>query len=267
MKVFELLSVAGAAGFVLMGALNLEPAQGVEVAHYTFDDASALGADATGNYNGTPMGDASQTAGVVGEGALALDGDGDIVHVGGGAGFSALDDDGDGWSVTAWVQTSGNGGVQRVFSTYMPGGWNGGQGWGVGMRQDLGSPQLLSTTYGVVDMQQGTNVLDGNWHHVAYVFRNNAGSVATDYYVDGALESSAEPANGFGINDTADDFVIGALGLPTALQYFNGSIDDLRIFDNELSAGEVAAMVPEPMSVISLTVGLLGLLAIRRRGR
>lgn len=234
------------------------------VAHYTFDDAGNLGADSTGSFHGTPEGDAEQTAGVDGSGALMLDGDRDFVLLPGtNAAFEALDDDGDGWTVAAWVKTRGNGGVQRLISTDMPEGWAGG-GWGVGMRQDRGSDEYISTTYGVVDMQGATGILDGTWNHVAYVFRNDGGNVATDYFINGTLEATAATGNAFGITGSSNDYVIGRLGLPTAVQYFNGAIDDLRIYDNELSSSEIAALVPEPNSALLAILGGVTLLLRRR---
>ncbi|MHC4557861.1 MAG: LamG domain-containing protein, partial [Planctomycetota bacterium] len=63
-----------------------------------------LGADSTGNNDGEINGNASQSANAkVGAGSLALDGDGDFLNVRGGAFFSALDDDGDGFTAAAWV--------------------------------------------------------------------------------------------------------------------------------------------------------------------
>ncbi|MFC1758970.1 LamG-like jellyroll fold domain-containing protein [Planctomycetota bacterium] len=235
------------------------------VSHYTFDDAANVGADSAGANHGTLQGDAAQTAGFIGSGALALDGDGDFVALtGSNASLEALDDDGDGWTVTSWVKTAGNGDVARIVSTDMPDGWAGG-GWGVGVRQDRGSDEFISTTYGVVDMQAGTASLDGEWHHLGFVMRNDGDAIATDYYLDGVLEGSAAPGNGFGITATSNDYAIGRLGLPAALQYFNGSLDDLRIYDHELSAGDVRALVPEPNSGVLLLIG--GLMALVRRRR
>ncbi len=242
-------------------------AQAEIVSRYTFDDAGNVGADAVGTNDGTLQGDASQVAGRVGAGALALDGDGDFVALpGSNASFEALDDDGDGWTIASWVKTSGNGDVQRLISTDMPAGWAGG-GWGVGFRQDRGSDEYISTTYGVVDMQANTSILDGQWHHVAYVMRNDGGAIATDYYADGVLEASAMPGNGFGITSTTADYAIGRLGLPTALQYFNGSIDELEIYNNELSGAEIQALVPEPSACLLALLGASGLLCGRRRRR
>lgn len=233
------------------------------VAHYSFDDAANVAADSAGSNNGTLGGDAGQVAGFIGAGALGLDGDGDFVSLpGSGSLFESLEDDGDGWTITSWVKTSGNGDVQRLISTDMPEGWAGG-GWGVGFRQDRGSDEFISTTYGIVDMQANTAALDGEWRHVGYVMKNDGGSIATDYYVDGELVGTATPGNGFGINDTTADYVIGRLGLPTAVQYFNGSIDELMIHDNELTAGEIRALVPEPSSGLLLMLG--GGLLLRRR--
>lgn len=259
---FVLTAVVLAAGWVVVASARADL-----VAHYTFDEAGDLGADAAGTNPGTAVGDAQQAAGRVGAGALLLDGDGDYMIVGGNADFEALDDDGDGWTLASWVRTTGNGEVQRIFSALMPGGWAGG-GWGAGLRQDRGSDEFISTTYGIVDMQaSAAGVLDGRWHHVAYVFRNEGGTIATDYYVNGSVVGTDAPGNGFGIISTSVDYGIGALQLPTvpALQYFNGALDDLRIYGNELSPEEILLLVPEPGIASLWLTGLLCALPFRRR--
>ncbi|MCA9186630.1 MAG: LamG domain-containing protein, partial [Planctomycetales bacterium] len=225
--------------FVSVATLAGREASAALTNHWTFENAANLGADSVGTQNGVVNGDATQTAGVIGTGALLLDGDGDFLSLStGGAHFSTLDDDNDGWSIASWVNTTGNGGVMRIISTDMPDGFTA-NGWGLGFRQDRGSDEFISTTYGIVDMHQGTTALDGLWHHVAYVFRNNGGTISTDYYLDGGLVGTTDATQGFPMNNTTSPYAIGRLGLGTALQYFNGSIDDLRVYDNELSALDV----------------------------
>ena len=113
--------------------LGVGSLQAALVSYYTFDDAADLGADATGTNNGTPVGDATQGPGKVGAGSLVLDGEGDIVDVAGAASFDAVDDNGDGWTLAAWVKTpadaAGDDGVMRIFSMYNPTETWMGEGW------------------------------------------------------------------------------------------------------------------------------------------
>jgi hypothetical protein len=81
---------------------------------------------------------------------------------------------------------------------------------------------------------------DGQWHHVAAVFTNNFANVANiALYVDGARESvSAQSA--VAINTAAG----GDLQLGTDIQarYFTGTLDEVRIFNRALAAGEITSL-------------------------
>ena len=87
-----------------------------------------------------------------------------------------------------------------------------------------------------------TPVWDGQWHHVAAVLADD-GSPNVDevrLYVDGHLEPisavSSQPVNTSGATNVA----IGAYTI--APQYFNGLIDDVRIYERILNAGEIATL-------------------------
>jgi hypothetical protein len=222
----------------LISTFQVDPADpGIAnlVGHWTFDNPADLGADSTGNNSGTINGDASQSMNAqVGSGSLALDGEDDFINVAGGDFFSALDDDGDGLTIAAWVQFAPRGQytLMRVFSTNMSGGGSG--GWGFGIIQPPAS--LRFTTYGILDYDTGdlsSHLPDGQWVHVAGVYKSD-GDV--DFYIDGARAETV--AGNFSMNDT-QGFLIGGLAAATATEWFEGLIDDLRIYDRELSLGEV----------------------------
>ena len=251
---------------IVMGAvvcaLGVGSLQAALVSYYTFDDAADLGADATGTNNGTPVGDATQGPGKVGTGSLVLDGDGDIVNVAGAASFDAVDDDGDGWTLAAWVKApadaTGDDGVMRVFSMYNPTEAWMGEGWGLGIdRADPAQEKVMSTTYGIVDMRHDSDPLpDDEWTHLDYVYQNDGGNAATDFYVNGVLLGTTTTGSGFGINDTTNDYVIGALGFSGHTQFWQGSIDELRVYDTPLTADQIGALVPEPTSIVLFGIGL-----------
>ncbi|UCG55668.1 MAG: hypothetical protein JSU70_12455 [Phycisphaerales bacterium] len=208
------------------------------VGHWTFDNAVDLGADSTGNNNGTLSGNASQSANArVGSGSLALDGDADFINVRGGAFFSALDDDGDGFTIAAWVQFAYRPGssIMRVFSTNMSAGGSGGWGFGI-----MHAPaRLRFTTYGIQDYDTGDlshHLLPDQWVHVAAVYKSDGDA---DFYIDGSLAETI--AGNFSMNDT-EGFLIGALAAPTAPEWFDGLIDDVRIYDAELSQGQLGSL-------------------------
>ena len=81
---------------------------------------------------------------------------------------------------------------------------------------------------------------DGQWHHVAAVLPALASPNGTNVilYVDGALESlSSKSASA--INTTA---VSATIGVDSQSRYFPGVIDEVRIYNRALTAGEIAAL-------------------------
>ena len=170
----------------------------------------------------------------VGGGSLLLDGNGDYVAVGGAADYSGIDDDGDGFTLAAWIKPDTLSGVRRVFSVGMFTGFTG-SGWGAG----VSGAAPFATTYGRADFNSDVDSLTaGIWSHVCYVYRPSAGQIL--FYVDGALVATQGGATG--MTNTSTGFIIGGIALPGNGQWFDGRIDDLRIYDNELVAGEIAAL-------------------------
>ena len=165
----------------LMGMALLVEAE--LVSHYTFDDPESPGMDLGSFANhGTFEGSAAITGDArIGSGSLELNGSADYVSLGGGNDFSSLDDDGDGFTLAAWVKPSSLGGVRRIFSRAMFSGFSG-TGWGAGMS----GGSLFATHYGRFDFNADSNdLVTGVWSHVAYVFRPAAGEIR--FYVDGVL--------------------------------------------------------------------------------
>ena len=99
---------------------------------------------------------------------------------------------------------------------------------------------ILTNTAGTNLITAGTNstavVFDNRWHHV--VWTDNAG--AGKLYIDGVQDAANFSYTPAPVPRNASS--IGAVtGLFGAIShYFNGTIDDVRIYNRALSAGEVA---------------------------
>lgn len=114
------------------------------------------------------------------------------------------------------------------------------------------------------------NIADGEWHHVASVFPDGATDVdQVLHFVDGVLDVAGgvnpEPINSDILD--GDSLTIGRRTQGTALNYFNGQIADVRVYDFALTGDQIAALVPEPNGVILAVLGMMGLVATRRRSR
>lgn len=114
----------------------------------------------------------------------------------------------------------------------------------------------------------GTNLNDGLWHHVAVVQSGNT-LASVQLYVDGIPETLFY--NGTGSGAVVNTLVTGvnnvALGGSNhGTNYnFQGSLDEVRMYDSALTQAEVQAlMIPEPGSA-ALLGGVLSLALLRRR--
>ncbi len=97
------------------------------------------------------------------------------------------------------------------------------------------------------DFTIGTTPLaDGQWHHVASVYPGGGELGTVIHYVDGVAElaggnnASTQAVNTN--NTTADPVTVGRRTQGAADNYFDGAMDDVRIYDRALSDVEVAAL-------------------------
>jgi Concanavalin A-like lectin/glucanases superfamily/Bacterial Ig domain/Chitobiase/beta-hexosaminidase C-terminal domain/Bacterial Ig-like domain (group 2) len=142
-------------------------------------------------------------------------------------------------SLSLWVETKSSGAPQALISRYS----SGGSGSGYLLRTNAsGTVELL---LGIENLAGGNNTLvtdvtkinDGNWHHVALVIRLGT---SVSFYIDGALSSSqaidtaAAPAPSL--------FQFGLNPWTPYGTYFNGTMDEVRIYNRALSANDVASL-------------------------
>ena len=180
---------------------------------------------------------------------LALDGTNDYFNCGDD---SSLDVGGGSFTVAAWVKRPFNGGVYDIVAKRQPYApytgwsfemmtWDDGQGWRIKLwtSQERAAQCLYS-------FEADT------WYHVAAV--RDAVNSQISYYINGQLESTLPFSNAD--NSNTANLSIGRLSEENA-QYFKGPIDDVRIYDNALTAGEIASIVPEPCTLLLLGIGAI----------
>lgn len=88
-----------------------------------------------------------------------------------------------------------------------------------------------------IQAESTTTVFDDTWHHIAFV---NDGDGNARLYVDGV-----EDATNFDythVDTSPNRTSIGAHLRSTAAGFFNGIIDDVRVYDNALSQSDVLAL-------------------------
>ncbi|MCC6629862.1 MAG: Ig-like domain-containing protein, partial [Chloroflexi bacterium] len=136
----------------------------------------------------------------------------------------------------------------------------------------------LATSGGSVSILSTSTFDPGDWHHLAMVVDADAGLLYL--YIDGQLVNAA-PTSFAGeiIAPPAEEDEIAWMGhyygqyrigaadplFDYESNYFRGSIDDLRIFDQALSDAQIATVIPEPSAVLTLAVAALLVARGRRR--
>jgi hypothetical protein len=73
---------------------------------------------------------------------------------------------------------------------------------------------------------------DDEWHHVAVIYNGTRGFI----YIDGVLDNSADRTAPV---DTDESFYIAAAGKNTPTQHFRGNIDEVRVWDTELTVDQL----------------------------
>ena len=173
------------------------------------------------------------TTGHDGQGsALGFDGIDDYIEVTGYEGVTGTQSR----TFTAWIKTNVTSASIITYGDYAGDGTK----WKFYLNDMYGIPGAIQV--GVYDghIVGSTNVADGNWHHIAAVLEDDGTPDVSEIklYVDGVKESYSDvmphPIN----TSLGSDLLIGALDSLSLgiLHYFDGQLDDIRIFDYPLTA-------------------------------
>jgi hypothetical protein len=205
--------------------------------------------DTFGLNNGTLMNGASIAADPVRGQVLAVNGYDQYVNCGNN---SSLDVGSGSFTVMAWVK--GQLSPEGVFAILTKGylsnpytgwdfeifSWHDNLGWGT----KLWTPtQTAAAAY--------YPFVTNTWYNVAAV--RDATNSTVSYYINGQLASTLPYSNAANSNNS--DLNIGKLS-GASDQYFIGRIDDVKLYNNALTAEEVAAAVPEPATMLLLGTGV-----------
>ena len=211
------------------------------VAEYNFNDGSGSAAtDSSGNGNtGTLTNSPTWTAGVIGSGALSFNGNNQFVSLPNNSQITLAGLYGA--TISAWIKTTSggtiicSGGACINFANYALN-VNGGLATAMFVNANTSAGQfILSST---------NSVNDGQWHMITSVL--NGTSIAL--YVDGTNVNSINNFSGAIYNDGGSSPIdigatasTGGCGSP-ASSYFNGTIDDVRIYSRSLAASEIQTL-------------------------
>lgn len=227
------LNICFASGSVLGDA----PTAGL-ISHWALDEGGGITAyDSVGTNDGTLINGPVWTSGII-EGALEFDGVDDYVDVGdpidGSLDFGA----GDSLSIAAWIRSGGESGT-FVFKRSCTGiGGSYYEGYGIKLFEHKAYFHFEDNSNHSISIVGHTIVGDNNWHHVVAV--RDTGTDEVYLYVDGSSDASPVVDPTTSTLATDKGFDIGhSINTTTGHGYFNGKIDDVRVYERALSAEEI----------------------------
>jgi hypothetical protein len=218
------------------------------ISHHEFDGDWTN--SVSGGYSVSPVGGANIATdaerGQVG-GFQYFDSVEEFGHVGYDTAFAAVTTQ---ITVAAWVKSNANNySVARIA----------GRGYSWYMYVDNNDTLGFNAGGGVVTGNASIN--DGNWHHVAATFDTVTGAMAL--YVDGQLDVQDVVS---GTIPNSDRYAIAARasGSTAGASFYHGYIDDVRVYNDAQSLGQIQEFsgVPEPATMLLLGIGAI---ALRRR--
>jgi hypothetical protein len=211
------------------------------VARLTFDDSTAN--DSSGyNNHGTLVNGASIITDAQRGKVLLLDGANDYVDLGNGASLNLSDNNQA--TLTAWVKLA----VSQNHNTMLSKGeWK--EAYALVVKGDT-VPDDQLWTGNDTSVFSGNGVLLNTWTHVALTINNDL----TTFYLNGQIGGAANQDRGNALDNTATGVSIGreqySGSLPAGRWFFNGQLDDVRIYERVLLQAEIQSIMvgPPPMT-------------------
>jgi hypothetical protein len=216
------------------------------------DDAGSFASDRSGNGNHGTLSSGNiplwQPSGGKINGALLFDGNGGYVNCGNDPDFNLSD----GLTVTAWIKVNAFTKDWQAIVT------KGDSAWRIHRYSntnfiDFACTGLMGGNYDWGSTVWGsTSVNDGQWHHVAGVYDYSASRVYL--YVDGSTDGPNSVRIGYGDISTNGFNVCIGENAQMRGRYWNGLIDDVRIYPIALTATQILSMAnlkPPSISMVA----------------
>jgi len=198
------------------------------VGWWKLDDGSGTTAADAGNsgLDGSLVGDTSWVDGIA-AGALAFDGDGDYVDVGKDPAFDITRQ----ITISAWIKVNAFDTDWQAIVNKGDSAWRLQRSQGNTLEFACSGLLVPGTRWG--NIFGSTDVNDGRWHHVVGTYDGSKICL----YVDGQLDASSTASGTIRVND--QPVYIGE-NSEQSNRFWNGLIDDVRIYSYALSPDQIA---------------------------
>ncbi len=221
------------------------------VGYWKMDEIGVSGSnwtaiDSSGNgNNGTGAGNASVGSTAAGKFANAgfFDGNGDYITI---PNSSSLNITGNSVTMAAWIKPTTLSGNDVIISK---GVFSGNKSYRL-MRVGSVAHLEITTDTGTTTLQSNTALTTGIWQHVVAVYDGSKVSI----YINGKLDRSS-PFSGNIVSHTENLWLGWRSG---ALEYFNGSMDEVRIYNRAFTEREVFRLyewAPGPVAYYKMEKG------------
>ncbi|MBN1804407.1 MAG: hypothetical protein JW837_04090, partial [Sedimentisphaerales bacterium] len=206
------------------------------VAYWEFDDgAGNIALDSSGNgYDGTLQGDPRWINGMTGSGALSFDGSDGLVEIKHNESLNMTDN----LTITAWVNVNDLNNYYFLVCKQPSGTAADNYPGNYEFRTEVNSGSIQfghQETEGQVYTfyTSEASITAGQWYHVAVSFTK---AETVEFYIDGVSAGSSEQSTNFGI---LNDEPVRIGGRKDGYSFFNGILDDIRLYDRALSAVQI----------------------------
>ena len=239
------IKVVGRSGGVTR-AIDVRPAgylgRGL-VGHWAFEDGAGTSAkDSSSSGNDGTLKNMEDSDWVNGKVGLALEFDGNDEYL--DTPYEGIGGSTD-RTITAWIKFNGSSVATGNSAVLGYGDSNGsGKKWHIRLNTDSVDGQVgaIRTEIGGGYMVGSTVISDGEWHFVTSIF---SGTNATDieHYIDGKLEiPSGSQLQTVNTDVVSGDPVTIGSRFGTSPRFFDGDIDDVRIYNRALSVTEICKL-------------------------
>ena len=166
------------------------------------------------------------------------------------------------YTIATWVKRSSDGATHGIWGQGTTAEGHAGSAW-VRFEGDNRMRWIHDKGATAADVYSvGTITADDTWHHLAFVREGATMSM----YIDGSFENSSTDSETFDLYGEAGTQFGEVNPAPGYDRSFDGALDDIQVYDQALTSGEVAslynnpgAVIPEPSSFVLAVLGLLGL--------
>lgn len=230
-------------GGTAVSTVSVNYAAPLPFAYWKFNDAAgATASDSSGNNHPGTVSNSAWTTGVLGTGALQFNGNSSKVTFGTGPSLAGTTD----FTVSAWIKTTATA-SGLIVQQRDANGFNGEY-----MFQMNANGLLRFMIYGggnfQFDFTSTTSINNGTWHLVTAVRQGTVGTIYIDGVASGTASGIVRPlASSIGVGVGAD--------IRDNNSFFNGTIDEVRIYNVAISAARIAALANlTPVGVASVAV-------------